>query len=98
MMKTFTIVAALLAGGISLAIAQGQPTGGYPPVAGGAGGNPITNPVPGSIEYKMPSGTGSIEYKMPSGKTVKLRTMKVRGHMMVLVPMDMACDVFHVNC
>ena len=56
-------------------------------MAGGAGGNPITNPVPGSIEYKM-----------PSGKTVKLRTMKVRGHMMVLVPMDMSCDVFHVNC
>jgi hypothetical protein len=87
MMKTFTIVAALLAGGISLAIAQGQPTGGYPPVAGGAGGNPITNPVPGSIEYKM-----------PSGQTVKFRTAKVRGHMMVLVPMSMACDVFHVNC
>jgi len=87
MMKTFTIVAALLAGGVSLAIAQGPPTGGYPPVAGGAGGNPITNPVPGSIEYKM-----------PSGKTVKLRTTKVRGHMMVLVPMEMACDVFHVNC
>ena len=87
MMKTLTIVAALLAGGISLAIAQGPPTGGYPPVAGGAGGNPITNPVPGSIEYKM-----------PSGKTVKLRTTKVRGHMMVLVPMEMACDVFHVNC
>jgi len=77
----------LLAGGVSLAIAQGPPTGGYPPVAGGAGGNPITNPVPGSIEYKM-----------PSGKTVKLRTTKVRGHMMVLVPMEMACDVFHVNC
>ena len=85
MIKTFTIVAALLAGGISLAIAQGQPTGGYPPVAGGAGGNPGFNP-------------GSIEYKMPSGKTVKLRTTKVRGHMMVLVPMEMACDVFHVNC
>ena len=85
MIKTFTIVAALLAGGISLAIAQGPPTGGYPPVAGGAGGNPATNP-------------GFIEYKMPSGKTVKLRTTKVRGHMMVLVPMEMACDVFHVNC
>ena len=54
-------------------------------MAGGAGGNPGFNP-------------GSIEYKMPSGKTVKLRTTKVRGHMMVLVPMEMACDVFHVNC
>ena len=87
MMKTFTIVAALLAGGISLAIAQGQPTGGYPPVAGGAGGNPITNPVPGSIEYKM-----------PSGKTVKLQTIKHSGKMHVLVPWEMSCDVFHVNC
>ena len=86
-MKTFTIVAALLAGGVSLAIAQGPPTGGYPPVAGGAGGNPITNPVPGSIEYKM-----------PSGQTVKMRTTKVRGHKMVLVPMEVACDVFHVTC
>jgi hypothetical protein len=81
MMKTFTIVAALLAGGVSLAVAQGPATGGYPPVAGGAGGNP-----------------GFIEYKMPTGKTVKLRTQKIRGHMMVLVPMEMACDVFHVTC
>ena len=34
----------------------------------------------------------------PSGKTVQLRTMKVHGQMMILVPMDMACDVFHVYC
>jgi hypothetical protein len=81
MMKTFTIVAAFLAGGVSLAIAQGQPTGNYPPVAGGAGGNP-----------------GFIEYKMPSGQTVKMRTTKVRGHRMVLVPMEVACDVFKVSC
>ena len=81
-MKTFTIVAALLAGGVSLAIAQsGPPTGGYPSVAGGAAGNP-----------------GFIEYKMPSGQTVKLRTTKVHGKMHVLVPMSMSCDVFHVNC
>jgi hypothetical protein len=33
-----------------------------------------------------------------SGKTVQLRTMKVHGQMMILVPIDMACDVFHVNC
>jgi hypothetical protein len=44
-LKTLTIVTALLAGGVSLAIAQGPPTGGYPPVSGGAGGNPATNPV-----------------------------------------------------
>jgi outer membrane murein-binding lipoprotein Lpp len=33
-----------------------------------------------------------------SGKTVQLRTMKVGGQMMILVPMSMACDVFHVYC
>jgi len=60
---------------------NGLPTGGYPPVAGGAGGNP-----------------GFIEYKMPSGQTVKLRTMKHRGQMVVLVPMSMSCDVFRVSC
>ena len=38
-LKTLTIVAALLAGGTSLAIAQnGLPTGGQSPVAGGANG------------------------------------------------------------
>ena len=41
---------------------------------------------------------GFIEYKMPSGQTVQLRTTTVRGHRMVLVPMSMSCDVFHVNC
>jgi hypothetical protein len=44
-MKRLAIVAALLVGGASLAVAQGPPTGSYPPVAGGAGGNPVTNPV-----------------------------------------------------
>ena len=40
-LKTLTIVAVLLAGGASIASAQnGLPTGGYPPVAGGANGNP----------------------------------------------------------
>jgi hypothetical protein len=44
-LKSLTIVAVLLAGGTSLAMAQnGLPTGGEPPVAGGAAGNPITNP------------------------------------------------------
>ena len=41
---------------------------------------------------------GFIEYKMSSGQTVKLQTTKVHGKMHVLVPMDMSCDVFHVNC
>ena len=40
-LKRLLIVTALLAGGSSLAMAQnGLPTGGYPPVMGGAGGNP----------------------------------------------------------
>jgi hypothetical protein len=32
------------------------------------------------------------------GKTVQLRTTKIGGQMMILVPMSMACDVFHVYC
>jgi hypothetical protein len=36
--------------------------------------------------------------RTPSGKTVQLRTMKIGGQMMILVPMSMACDVFHVYC
>ena len=39
-------IIALLVGGTSLAVAQGPPTGAYPPVAGGAAGNPSTNPAP----------------------------------------------------
>jgi hypothetical protein len=52
-LKTLTIVAALFASGTSFAVAQnGLPTGGEPPVAGGASGNPIagsqnTPPMPG---------------------------------------------------
>jgi hypothetical protein len=57
--KTLTIVAALLVGGTSLALAQGPPTGGYPPISGGAGGNPATNPVtsgpPGPGIIPMPA-------------------------------------------
>lgn len=45
-MKGLAIVAALLVGGASLAVAQGPPTGGYPPVAGGAAGNPAVPPAP----------------------------------------------------
>jgi hypothetical protein len=36
-----------------------------------------------------------------NGKTVQLHTMMVHGQMMILVPMDMACEVFnefHINC
>jgi len=78
---TMVLGAAFMLGTATASFAQGPPTGGYPPVAGGAGGNP-----------------GFIEYKMPSGQTMKMRITKVRGHKMVLVPMDVACDVFHVTC
>lgn len=82
-LKKLMIVTALFAGGSSLAMAQnGLPTGGYPTVAGGAGGNPAL----------------IMSVQTPSEKTVQLRTMKIRGQMMILVPMYMACDVFHVSC
>jgi hypothetical protein len=84
-MKGLVIVAALLLGGASLAVAQGPPTGGYPPVAGGAAGNPATNP-------------GFMSYTSPSGKNMQLRIIKVHGHKMVLVPMEVSCDVFRVGC
>ena len=48
-LKTLTIAAALLAGAASLAVAQNGPaTGGEPPVAGGAGGNPL-------LDYGQPA-------------------------------------------
>ena len=79
---TIVLGAAFMLGTATALFAQnGLPTGGYPSVAGGAGGNP-----------------GYIEYKMPNGETVKLRTMKHRGQMVVLVPMSMSCDVFRVSC
>jgi hypothetical protein len=65
--------------------AQGQPTGGYPPVAGGAGGYP--GPLPGSITVQT-----------QSGKTMQLRTMKIRGHKMIVVPMEMSCDLLRYAC
>ena len=53
-LKRLMIVTALFAGGSSFAMAQnGLPTGGYPPVMGGAGGNPA---VPGFPYY--PEGLG----------------------------------------
>jgi hypothetical protein len=41
---------------------------------------------------------GSIQYQTQSGKSVQLRTMKVHGHVMILVPMNMSCDVLRVAC
>ena len=69
MTKGLAIVATLLVGGASLALAQGQPTGAYPPVAGGAAGNPATNPVsPG------PPGPGVI----PGGPAQQAATLPTR--------------------
>jgi hypothetical protein len=45
-MRSLAIIA-LLVGGTSLAMAQNGPaTGGEPPVAGGAAGNPAAPPIP----------------------------------------------------
>jgi len=60
-LKSLTIVAALLVGGASLAIAQNGPaTGGEAPVAGGAAGGP---PGPGAIPNDV--GTGSLQSAAP---------------------------------
>jgi hypothetical protein len=67
-MRTVKSVAmiALLFGGTSLAIAQsGPPTGGQPPVAGGAAGNPANPGPPGP--GVMPGGPGpSVQTSAPS--------------------------------
>jgi hypothetical protein len=58
-LKSLTVVAAVLAVGTSLAIAQnGLPTGGEPPVAGGAGGGP----APGYYGYGAPTYFGAPGY------------------------------------
>jgi copper(I)-binding protein len=40
-----------------------------------------------------------VSVQTENGKTVQLHTMKVHGQMMILVPMDMGCEVFgkHIN-
>jgi hypothetical protein len=66
LLKSLTIVAALLAGGSSLAMAQnGLPTGGEPPVAGGANGNPAApgfDQAPGAYTGYMAPGYGAPAY------------------------------------
>jgi hypothetical protein len=62
-LKSLTIVAAVLAGGTSLAMAQnGLPTGGEAPVAGGAGGGP----APGYYGYGAPTYFGAPGYAAPA--------------------------------
>ena len=82
---TVALGAIVMLGTASTLLAQGPPTGCYPPVAGGAAGNPATNP-------------GFMSYTSPGGKNMQLRIIKVHGRKMVLVPMEMSCDVFRVNC
>ena len=75
--KALAIVA-LLVSGTSLAVAQGPPTGAYPPVAGGAAGNPATNPVtpgppgPGVI----PGGPGQQSAASPTRNRTAQRTSR----------------------
>jgi hypothetical protein len=58
---------------------------------------PATGGYP-SVAGGAAGNPGFMTVQTPSGKTVQVRTMKIRGHMMILVPMSMACDVFHVSC
>src|SRR5215469_4821440 len=75
MTKGLAIVAALLVGGASLALAQGQPTGAYPPVAGGAAGNPATNPVsPGPPV--IPGGPGPQSAASPTRNRIARHTSR----------------------
>jgi hypothetical protein len=61
-LKSFMMVAALLVAGTSLAVAQnGLPTGGEPPVGGGATGNPANMgpPGPGVIPHDVTPGAAA---------------------------------------
>ena len=59
-------VTALVAGGSSLAMAQnGLPTGGYPPVMGGAGGNPAVSGSAYFHEGRSSYVTSATEYHHP---------------------------------
>jgi hypothetical protein len=64
--KSVTIAAALLVGGASLALAQNGPaTGGEPPVAGGAAGNPANFGPPGPGAIPNDVRTGPVESAAP---------------------------------
>ena len=67
-LKTVTLAAALIAGATSLAMAQnGQPTGGEPPVAGGAA---ASNPSSGG------AGNGIAPAKTVHHKAMKKKESK----------------------
>jgi hypothetical protein len=63
-LKSLMIAAALLAGGISLAMAQNGPaTGNEPPVAGGGGGNPIVDYGYGAPAYAAAPRVHSVHHR-----------------------------------
>jgi hypothetical protein len=64
-LKTLTVVAALLAGGTSLAMAQNGPaTGGQAPVAGGAASNPAASGAAASIPARTARHHGTRHHRM----------------------------------
>lgn len=70
-------IIALLVGGTSLAIAQsGPPTGGQPPVAGGAAGNPAAPgpPGPGVIPHDARPGLQAAAPATAPATTTSTRT------------------------
>ena len=86
-------IIALLVGGTSLAVAQGPPTGGYPPVSGGAGGNPATNPVtpgppgpgvipgaPAQSKAAAPSGTRVAHRQTTKHKKLYMSAKPTKSH------------------
>jgi hypothetical protein len=87
-LKTLSIVTVLLAGGVSLAIAQGPATGGYPPVAGGAAGNPAVPqpPGPGIIPHDVTNSnmqSAAPPTGAPSGTRIVHRAPHTRLYMQV---------------
>jgi hypothetical protein len=64
-LKSLMIVSALLVGGASLAVAQnGRATGGQPPVAGDAAGNPAAPGPAGSIPARTARHHGTRHHRM----------------------------------
>jgi len=75
-------IVALLVGGTSLALAQnGPPTGGQPPIAGGAGGSPANSgpPGPGVIPHDAPA--PNVQAAAPPAGPTSGTRMATRHHM-----------------
>ena len=64
-LKSLIMVSALLVGGVSLAVAQNGPaTGGQPPVAGGAAGNPSAPDAATSVPARTARHHGTRHHRM----------------------------------